>query len=310
MTEFIFPVQTKRLSPEIHSPRIDAISGIVYRQIKQLRRVDTLLMSVLIPRTARRKPAIVYFPGGGFISADHEKFIELRMQLARAGFVVAACQYRTIPAQYPALIDDAKQAVRYLRAHADEFMIDPDRIGVVGDSAGGYVAQMLGTTGHEPGWDRGEYAEFSSSVQAAVSLYGISDLGSIGEGLNQDRIHASAAVTEALLLNGPAFKASAGASVLDDLPRALRASSLGHAAAGHIPPFLILHGSADRVVSPMQSIRLFGRLRELGADADLVCVPGAGHGDLVWFQPEVTEAVCQWLAEKLGADPGDPRSWS
>ena len=72
------------------------------------------------------KPAIVYYPGGGFTSADHEKFIEMRMALAKAGFVVAAVEYRTVPDRYPALIIDAKSAVRYLRSHAKQFNIDPN----------------------------------------------------------------------------------------------------------------------------------------------------------------------------------------
>ncbi|WP_245440339.1 alpha/beta hydrolase [Neorhizobium sp. T25_13] len=77
--------------------QIDEISGVVYTQIKQVRAITQLEMSLLVPRTKDLKPAIVYFPGGGFISADHEKFIDLRMALAKAGFVVAAAQYRTVP---------------------------------------------------------------------------------------------------------------------------------------------------------------------------------------------------------------------
>lgn len=76
--------------------QIDEISGVVYTQIKQVRAVTQLEMSLLVPRTRDLKPAIVYFPGGGFISADHEKFIDLRMALAQAGFVVAAaCSHRS-----------------------------------------------------------------------------------------------------------------------------------------------------------------------------------------------------------------------
>ena len=67
----------------------------------------------------------------------------MRHALARAGFVVAAAEYRTVPVKFPALVEDGKAAVRYLRAHADEYGIDPERIGVIGDSAGGYLVQML-----------------------------------------------------------------------------------------------------------------------------------------------------------------------
>ena len=129
--------------------RIDTISGIVYNQVKSLRNVRQLKMTTLVPRNGAKKPAIIYFPGGGFTSADHEKFLEMRYALARAGFVVAACEYRTVPDKFPALVNDAKAAVRFLRAHADEYGVDPAHIGILGDSAGGYLVQMMGATNGE-----------------------------------------------------------------------------------------------------------------------------------------------------------------
>ena len=271
--------------------RIDTISGIIYSQVKSRRGMRQLRMTVMTPRTKAKKPAIVYFPGGGFTAADHEKFIEMRYELARAGFVVAAAEYRTVPDKFPGLVEDGKAAVRYLRAHAEEYGIDPDRIGVFGDSAGGYVVQMLGTTNGEKGFDKGDFLNVSSDVQAVVSFYGISDLTSIGEGLDDEQIkvHASPAVIEALLVHGPAFAKYAGASILDDREKALKASSIGHV-DGSEPPCLILHGSSDRLVSPMQSAHLYEALKSAKVDAEYVLVEGAGHGDLPWFQKPVSTA--------------------
>ena len=99
--------------------RIDTISGIVYRQVTSTRAVRQLRMTLQIPRNTAKKPCVIYFPGGGFTSADHEKFTELRYELARAGFVVAAAEYRPVPVKFPGLIEDGKAAVRFLRAHAD-----------------------------------------------------------------------------------------------------------------------------------------------------------------------------------------------
>lgn len=87
---------------EISEGQIDVISGVVYSQITSLRANRPLKMTLLIPRTKEPKPAIVYYPGGGFTSSDYEKYIEMRMALAKAGFVVAAAEYRTVPNQYPA----------------------------------------------------------------------------------------------------------------------------------------------------------------------------------------------------------------
>lgn len=288
------------MNVEITENQIDVISGIAYSQITSLRANRQLMMTLLVPRTKELKPAIVYYPGGGFTSADHEKFIEMRMALAKAGFVVAAVEYRTVPDRYPALINDAKSAVRYLRSHAKQFNIDPKRIGVIGDSAGGYVAQMMGTTNGETEFDVGDFTDVSSDVQVAVTIYGISNLLNIGEGYSEEiqKVHASPAVTEALLLYGPAFADFAGKSILSDPRKAMQASPLGHVKAG-MPPFLIMHGSADKLVSPVQSEQLYKALIEKGNKVDYVVVDKAGHGDLYWYQPAIINKVVDWFKENL-----------
>lgn len=271
--------------------RIDAISGVVYSQVfERGRSVRGLKMTLFVPRTKEKKPAVLYFPGGGFTSADHEKFLEMRYALACAGYVVAACEYRAVPNKFPALLEDAKAAVRWMRAHASEFGVDANRIGLLGDSAGGYVVQMAGATNGEKNWDVGDFKEVSSDVQAVVSIYGISDLTTIGEGIGNENVHASAAVTEALLLNGPAFKDFAGASVNADPQKAKAASPIGHV-DGTEPPFLLMHGSGDKVVSPLQSKKMFEALQNKKVEAEYVLVRGAEHGDLPWYQPGVISRV-------------------
>lgn len=279
--------------------RIDAISGVVYSQVfERGRSVRGLKMTLFVPRTKEKKPAVLYFPGGGFTSADHEKFLEMRYALARAGYAVAACEYRAVPNKFPALLEDAKAAVRWMRAHASEFGVDVDRIGLLGDSAGGYVVQMAGATNGEKNWDVGDFKEVSSDVQAVVSIYGISDLTTIGEGIGNENVHASAAVTEALLLNGPAFKDFAGASVNADPKKAKAASPIGHV-DGTEPPFLLMHGSGDKVVSPLQSKKMFEALQNKKVEAEYVLVRGAGHGDLPWYQPGVISRVVNFFDRHL-----------
>ena len=279
--------------------RIDAISGVVYSQVfERGRSVRGLKMTLFVPRTQEKKPAVLYFPGGGFTSADHEKFLEMRYALACAGYVVAACEYRAVPNKFPALLEDAKAAVRWMRAHASEFGVDANRIGLLGDSAGGYVVQMAGATNGEKNWDVGDFKEVSSDVQAVVSIYGISDLTTIGEGLGNENVHASAAVTEALLLNGPAFKDFAGASVNADPQKAKAASPIGHV-DGTEPPFLLMHGSGDKVVSPLQSKKMFEALQNKKVEVEYVLVRGAEHGDLPWYQPGVISRVVNFFDRHL-----------
>lgn len=281
--------------------QVDVLNGVIYAQWKGTRSVRQMQMSLLVPRTPDLKPAIVYFPGGGFTSAEHDKYIEMRMALAQAGFVVAAAEYRAVPATFPAPLEDAKAAVRYLREHAREYGIDPQRIGTLGDSAGGYVAQMLGTTGDERRFDKGSFLDKPSDVQAVVTLYGLSDLSNIGAGLPErlQKVHESPAVTEALLVNGPAFGSFGGASVLATPEKTRDASPMGHL-QGKKPPFLIFHGSLDTHVSPIQSAQLYKGLVAGGNQANYVLVEGANHGDLSWFQKPIIERVVSWFRSTLG----------
>ncbi|KTT97472.1 hypothetical protein NS355_11585 [Sphingomonas yabuuchiae] len=281
-------------------PRIDEVGEVIYYQVKRIDAVRGLRMTLLVPRTSDPKPAILYVPGGGFTSAAHRKFIEMRLALAQAGFVVAAAEYRVVPDVFPAPLEDGKAAVRYLRAHAEDYGIDPDRIGVLGDSAGGWLAQMLAMTGDTSDYDRGDWRDTSSAVQAAVSLYGISDLRNIGAGFSDaiGRVHASTASTEALLVHGVAFGDFAGATINSDPAKALAASPIGHL-SGQKPPLLLMHGSADDLVSPVQSEQMAAALRERDADVDHVVVDGAGHGDGPWFQPALIEYVVAWFGKTL-----------
>ncbi|WP_368300049.1 alpha/beta hydrolase fold domain-containing protein [Kluyvera sichuanensis] len=281
--------------------RIDTLNGIVYSQIKSTVAVRPLHMSLLVPRNTDLKPAIVYFPGGGFTSAAWDKFIEMRMALAQAGFVVAAAEYRTVPDTFPAPVIDGKAAIRYLREHAKEYGIDPQRIGVLGDSAGGYMAQMMALTNGDKAFEQGDFLNQSSDVQAAATLYGISNLLNIGEGFPAaiQKVHESPAVTEALLVHGSAFRDWPGAAIGSDKQKALAASPMGHV-NGKKPPFLIMHGSTDTLVSPQQSAQLYKALKEEGNKADYVLLEGAEHGDDHWYQQPVIDRVVSWFKATLG----------
>lgn len=300
------PAQTETMHIAITRPQIDTISGVIYSQIKATRSIRQLRMSLLVPRTDAPKAAVICFPGGGFTSADYEKFIEMRMALAEAGFVVAATEYRVVPNTFPAPLQDGKAAVRYLRAHAAEYGIDPERIGVLGDSAGGWMAQMMGVTNHRPEFEQGDFLDQSSAVQAVASLYGISNLLNIGAGFDEalQKVHQSPAVTEALLVHGVAFHTSAGASIDSDPEKALAASPMGYL-DGNKPPFLLMHGDQDTLVPPQQSTQMYQALQQHGNEAELVIVNGAAHGDLHWFQPPLFARVVGWFLKTLGA-PGQP----
>lgn len=292
--------QTESMKVEVTEHQIDEIGGVIYSQIQSRRSNRAMRMTLLVPRTTEKKPAIIYFPGGGFTTTDYEKFIEMRFALAKAGFVVAAAEYRVVPNKFPAILEDGKSAVRFLKAHADAYGIDASKIGVLGDSAGGYLSQMVAVTGNEKQFDKGDNLHVDSTVQAAATLYGISDLRNIGAGFDEaiQKVHQSPAVTEALLVNGVAFNEYPGASILSDSDKALAASSLGHIKK-NLPPFLIMHGTEDKLVSPAQSEQLYEALKQNGNRVTYVKVEGAAHGDTVWFQKPIIDKVVTWFKDNL-----------
>lgn len=292
--------QTESMKVEVTEHQIDEIGGVIYSQIQSRRSNRAMHMTLLVPRTAEKKPAIIYFPGGGFTTTDYEKFIEMRFALAKAGFVVAAAEYRVVPNKFPAILEDGKSAVRFLKAHANAYGIDASKIGVLGDSAGGYLSQMVAVTGNEKQFDKGDNLHVDSTVQAAATLYGISDLRNIGAGFDEaiQKVHQSPAVTEALLVNGVAFNEYPGASILSDSDKALAASSLGHIKK-NLPPFLIMHGTEDKLVSPVQSEQLYEALKQNGNRVTYVKVQGAAHGDTVWFQKPIIDKVVTWFKDNL-----------
>lgn len=212
---------------------------------------------------AGARPVVLWVHGGGWTQGDKASIPFGRPQLVAAGFVVAAVNYRLAPQyKWPAQIEDVKCAVRYLRAEAGRYGIDPQHIGAWGGSAGGHLVSLLGLAGPEAGFEgHGGYADQSSAVQAVVDMYGPSDLTHYG-----------------LSVRGREVIGNVFGSVPTQAAEALRRASPVTYVSGNAPPFLILHGTADTTVAPAQSQELYDRLHAAGADATLVWVQHGGHG--------------------------------
>ena len=225
-------------------------------------------------------PAIVWVHGGAWLGGSRDGGIGRLVPMARRGYVGASIEYRLSPeAAFPAQIEDCKAAVRFLRAHADEYGIDPERIGAWGASAGGHLVALLGTTGGvEPLEGTGGNPDQSSRVQAVVDFYGPADLLRMGD--EPSRIdHDAPNSPEALLIGG----------AVPENPEKARAASPITYVTSDDPPFLIVHGDRDDVVPPGQSVLLRDALEAAGVPATLQVVEGAGHG---WTRrPEVDALV-------------------
>ena len=209
-------------------------------------------------------PAVLCIHGGGFRAGTRDGYDGLVKQLAARGYVAVTVEYRLAPKYpFPAAIHDVKAAVRWLRANAAKYHINPERIGVTGGSAGGHLALYLGVTGgvKELEGDGGNSAQ-SSKVSCVVNFYGPSDLTrSYGKSVD-------AAEVLPLFLGG---------NVEKERPKHLMASPL-YWVTPLAPPTLCVHGTKDNYVAYEQSIWMVDRLLAAGVEAELVTLQGAGHG--------------------------------
>ena len=132
--------QTESMKVEVTEHQIDEIGGVIYSQIQPRRSNRAMRMTLLVPRTTEKKPAIIYFPGGGFTTTDYEKFIEMRFALAKAGFVVAAAGFLVVPNHFPSSFGDGKTGVRFVEAHSDAAGIDSHNLGLCCAHAVGFLS--------------------------------------------------------------------------------------------------------------------------------------------------------------------------
>jgi acetyl esterase/lipase len=235
-----------------------------------------LQLDVWVP-DGPRPPLVVWIHGGAWLFGDRRYLPEtlrpdqLFDALLARGLAVASIDYRhSHEAKFPAQLHDCKAAIRYLRHYADALGVDTARIGVWGESAGGHLAALLALTGRRSSLE-GELGVLgpSSAVDVCVDWYGPSDLEAIPERSFPPEI---AAILPLELTESPEEVLLAG------LDAATRRDSapVSHVRAGS-PPFLLVHGSADRVVPLEQSEQLAAALVSAGGQAELVVVPGADH---------------------------------
>jgi len=220
----------------------------------------------LAPRT-QAQPAVLLVHGGGWTKGDKAELRGMGEAMARFGYVAFAVNYRLTTEtgnHWPAQIDDMQRAVRWVRAHAAEYGVDPLRIGAFGGSAGGHLVTFLGTTDTRNNSDPA-LATYSSRVSAVVDMSGPTELVEPYEG----KAKYGAAVTELerKLFGKPLAQAAAQA----------RDASPLFLVDAHSAPFLIFHGQNDELVPLEQSEKLHAALQKAGVESKLV-IHDEGHG--------------------------------
>jgi acetyl esterase/lipase len=230
-----------------------------------------------VPESAEPPPLVVWIHGGGWMMGDRRYLPEtLRPDavfdaLLGAGLAVASIDYRhALEAPFPAQLHDAKAAVRWLRAHADDVGVSVERIGVWGESAGGHLAALVGLTAHRPDLE-GTHGVVgpSSAVDVVVDWYGPADFTTMPRMTPPPHI---AAKLEPAMLTPPE----------DQLTRGLDGQALADASpVTHVtpaaPPFLLVHGTTDWLVPYAQSGQLHAALAANGVESRLVPIEGAEH---------------------------------
>ena len=227
-----------------------------YLVVNRKEKADLYLPATL--SKGQRAPAVVIIHGGGWNGGDKRAAREINIgtNLALRGYVGMSINYTLCTegkVTWPQYLHDCKTAVRWLRKNADRLQIDPERIGVIGGSAGGNIAAMLALTDPGDGLDPvGPYGEFSCRVQCAVDLYGPADLLEYHDVKMLGKTRAEA-------------------------PELYRAASPTTYVDKSDPPILILHGTADTTVGVKQSELFAAALKQAGVEHELVIVEGAPH---------------------------------
>lgn len=238
------------------------------------------------------RPAIVWVHGGGWISGTKDQGIERLSTLATRGWYGLTIEYRLSgEAIFPAQIEDVKCAVRYLRAHAAEFNLDPDRIAMWGSSAGGHLVALAGVSSGSTELEGvGSWLGVSSRVNAVVDWYGPTDLTTMqSQGLPCSGDHSSASSPEGRLVG----------CAIESCPDRARAASPMTYVTSDDPPMLIQHGTNDCTVPPLQSVTFASALSALQVPATLELLEGAGHGGPQFVTNTNLERVWRFLDEAL-----------
>ncbi|MBV9864272.1 MAG: alpha/beta hydrolase [Abitibacteriaceae bacterium] len=224
-----------------------------------------LLLDVYRPGgEAKTRPAVILVHGGGWSGGDKRDFEPYGRALARQGYVAFSVNYRLATKEgnkYPAQIDDVQRAVRWIRAHADTYGVDPNHIGALGASAGGHLVALLGTRDTRDNSDPA-LAKYSSRVQCVVDMFGPTDFTVQGPLSEQ-----AMAILYNFIGKTP-----------QEAPAVYREASPITYVDKNSAPFAIFHGTADPLVPIGQSQRLYDALQKAGVESSFTKFEGEGHG--------------------------------
>jgi acetyl esterase/lipase len=272
--------------PQVRSslpPGVEALKDLEYGKGSG----RAMLLDLYLPEKRDKPlPLIIWIHGGAWM-AGSKNDPSPALRFTRDGYAVAQVGYRlSQEAKFPAQIHDCKAAVRWLRANAAKYNLDPNKFVAWGGSAGGHLVALLGTSGGVTELEGNDNdLKESSRVQAVVDWFGPTDFLHIGDA-ESDLQHNAPDSPESKLIGG---------ALLENKDKAAKASPITYVSKD-APPFLIMHGDRDRTVPFNQSELLYAALKKAGVDATFVPMKGAGHG---FGGPEAIAPVQDFLKRCL-----------
>ena len=233
-------------------------------------------VDLYLPReTDGPTPVLMYIHGGGWVGGSKEASVLRLLPWLERGWAVVNVQYRLGQVSLaPAAVEDCLCALRWVIANAEDYNIDPDRIVVTGNSAGGHLALTTGMIPAASGLDRQCPGSEELSVAAIINWYGITDVGDLLDGENVK-----------------SYAVRWMGSMPDRFEIAKRVSPLTYVRGG-VPPVLTIHGDADPVVPYQHAVRLHEELGQAGVSSELHTVPGGRHGG---FSRDETIAIFETI---------------
>ena len=269
-------------------------ADIVYQELSG----EKQHIQLLIPSQAPDKrdveppkyPLIVFIQGSAWLRQNVWEGLDKALAAVEKGFAFALVEYRPSDvAPFPAQIEDAKSAIRFLRLHVDEYGIDTKKVAIWGNSSGGHTAVMVGLTG-DGLLDNGQYGDVTCAVDCVVDWYGPTDI-SLMNYYPSAKDHREPDSPEGLLIGRK--------NVLDSPEITQKVNPMNYVSADkQIPPFLIMHGSKDEIVPFNQSVRLYDKLRENDKDVTFYKVDGGKHFGPGGFNSSEAKEVSLAFIEK------------
>ena len=253
-----------------------------------------LVLNIFLPseEAANPYPLVVFIQGSAWLPQNVYRSLPHFVDFARAGYVVASVEYRhSREAIAPAQIQDVKAAIRFMRANAQQYRLDPEKVAVWGTSSGGHLAALVGTSDGEEAFLTEDNPAQSSAVQAVVDFFGPTDFRRMNDYPSQIN-HDHPSSPESLVVGGPIQTQAVADAVASYNPIHFITTEKT------LPPFLIAHGDIDELVPFNQSVLLYDALREAGKEVTFYRVNGASHGPGI-FSEEMMRIVKDFLDQQL-----------